>query len=51
MLEHCILWLRDLDTKKIRAEIFAELRNLGLEDNCEDIIVRERINELLERIV
>ena len=24
-LEHCFIWLRDLDTKKIRAEVFGEL--------------------------
>ena len=40
-LEHLIIWLRDLDTKKIEAEIFGELRNVVLEENGEDKIVRE----------
>ena len=30
-LEHCIIWLRDLYTKKIPVEVFGEL-----EDNEED---------------
>ena len=30
-LEHCFTWLRDLDTKKIRTEVFGELRNVVLE--------------------
>ena len=24
-LEYCFIWIRDLDTKKIRAEVFGEL--------------------------
>ena len=32
-MEHCFIWLRDLDTKKIGAEIFGELRNAVLEEN------------------
>ena len=35
------LCLTDLDTKKIRAEKFGELRNVVLEDNGEDKMVRE----------
>jgi hypothetical protein len=35
-------WLRDLDTKNIGADVFAELRNVVLEENEEDKMVRER---------
>ena len=35
------MWLRDLDTKKIEAEIFGELRNVVLEENGEDKMARE----------
>ena len=31
-LEHFIVWLRSLDSKKV-GEVFAELRNLALEEN------------------
>ena len=31
VLEHCFIWRRDLDTKKIGAELFGELWNLVLE--------------------
>ena len=40
-LEHCFKWLRDLDTKKIGTEVFGELRNVVLEENGEDKMVRE----------
>ena len=40
-LEHCFIWLRDLDTKKIGMEVFGELRNVVLEENGEDKMVRE----------
>jgi hypothetical protein len=40
-LENCFIWLRDLDTKKIGAEVFGELINVGLEKNGEDEIVRK----------
>ena len=40
-LEHCFIWLRDLDTKKIGTEVFGELRNVVLEENGEDKMVRE----------
>ena len=36
MFEVCIVSLWDLGTKKIGAEVFGELRNVGLEDNGED---------------
>ena len=39
-----------MDTKKIGAEVFGELRNAVLEENGEDIMVREVTNEILERI-
>jgi hypothetical protein len=39
-LEHCFIWLRDLDTKKIGAEVFRELQNV-VEENGEDKMVRE----------
>ena len=40
-LENCILWLRDLETKNIGAEVFGELQNVVLEDNGENKMVRE----------
>ena len=40
-LEHCFIWLRDLDTKKIATQVFGELRNVVLEENGEDKMVRE----------
>ena len=40
-LEHCFIWLRDLDPKKIGAEVFGELWNMVLEENGEDKMVRE----------
>ena len=41
-LEHCFIWLRDLDTKKIGTEVFGELQNVELEENGEDKMIRER---------
>ena len=40
-LEHSFIWVRDLDTKKIGAEVFGHIRNVVLEENEEDKIVRE----------
>ena len=40
-LEHCFIWPRDLDTKIIETEVFGELRNVVLEENGEDKMVRE----------
>jgi hypothetical protein len=40
-LKHCFIWLRDLDTKKTGASIFGGPRNVMLEENREDKIVRE----------
>ena len=37
-LEHCFIWLRDRDTKKISAEVLGELLNVVLEENGEDKI-------------
>jgi hypothetical protein len=42
-LEHCFIWLRDLDTKKIGAEVFGELSKVLVEENGEYTIVRESI--------
>ena len=47
-MEHCIVWLRDLDTKKIGAEVFGELRNMVLEENGEDKMVTNE--QVLDRI-
>jgi len=35
-LEYCFVCLRDLDTKKIGAEVFGELQNVMQEGNGED---------------
>jgi hypothetical protein len=35
-LEHCFIQLKDLDNKKIGAEVFGELLNVVLEENGED---------------
>ena len=35
------IWLKHLDTKKIRAEVYGELWNVVLEENGEDKMVRE----------
>jgi len=32
-LEHCIVWLRDLNISKIRAKIFGKLQDAALEKN------------------
>ena len=40
-LEHCSVWFRDLDTKKVRAEVFGELRNVVLGENREDNMTTE----------
>ena len=42
-LEHCFIWLRDLDAKKIGAEIFRELWNVVLDENGEDKMISESI--------
>jgi hypothetical protein len=47
-LKHCFILLRDLDSKKIGAEVFGELRNVVLEENGEDKI-EKLTNKLLER--
>jgi hypothetical protein len=38
-LEHCFIWLRDLDIKNIGAEVFGELWNEALEENGEDKMI------------
>ena len=40
-MEHCIVSVRDLNTKKIKAELFGELQNVVLEENGEDKMVKE----------
>ena len=40
-MEHCFVWFRDLDTKKIGAEVFRELLNVVMEENEEDKMARE----------
>ena len=39
-MDHCIILLRDLDTKKTGGELIGELRNVVLEENGEDKKVR-----------
>ena len=34
-LEHCIIWSRDLETKKIEAEVLGEIQVM-LDENGED---------------
>jgi hypothetical protein len=41
------MWLRDLDTKKIGAEVFGELWNVMLEENAEDKMSEKVSNEQL----
>ena len=43
-MKHHIGQLRDLDTKKYRAEVFGELQNVVLEENG-DKMVRDITNE------
>ena len=50
ILEHCFIWLRDLDTKKIGTEVFGELQNVVLEENGEDKWSEKVTNEVLDRI-
>jgi hypothetical protein len=40
-MEHYFIWLRELDTKKSGAEVSGELRNVVLEDNGKQKMVRE----------
>jgi hypothetical protein len=40
-LEHCFIWLRYLNTKKIGVEVFGDFSNEVLEENGEDKLVRE----------
>ena len=50
-MEHCFIWLRDLDTKKLGVEVFGELRNVALEENGKIKLSEEvTIGEVLERI-
>ena len=38
------MWLRDVDNKNIRLDIFLKLSNVVLEKNGEDIIGRESMS-------
>ena len=40
-MEHCFIWLRDLDTKTIGTDVFGELRNVVLDENGEDQMIRK----------
>ena len=37
----CAIWLRELDTKKIWAHVFGELRNMGMEETGDDESARD----------
>ena len=39
--EHCFILFRDLDTKKIGAEVFGEFWKVVLQENGEDKMARE----------
>ena len=41
LLDQFFIWLRILDTKKVRGELFGELWNVVLEENVEDKMIRE----------
>ena len=50
-LEHCFIWLRDLDTKKIRAEVFGKISNVVLQENGKIKLPEKVTNEqVLNRI-
>ena len=40
-MEHCTVWLEDLDSTQIGVEVLGELRNVVLDDNGENKMVRE----------
>ena len=44
-MEHCFIWLRDLNAKKIGTEVFGELRNVVLEEKVTNEQVLDRIGE------
>ena len=53
-LEHCFIWLRNLDTMKIGAEVFGEFWNVVLEEKGEGKMARESsektlLNNILRR--
>ena len=49
-LDHCIVLLIDLDTKKIGAEVFGKLQNMNLKESGEGKMVREGNEDVLECI-
>ena len=48
-LEHCFIWLRELDTMKIGV-VFGELQNVVLEEHGEDKWSEKVINEEVLRM-
>ena len=49
--ENCFIWLRDLENKKIRPDLFEELLNMVLEENGDDTMSEIATNEqVLNRI-
>ena len=46
VIKHCFIRLRGQDIKTIGAEVFGELRNVVLEENGEDKMVRESKHDL-----
>ena len=49
-LEHSIVWLRDLDTKKIGVEVFEVLGNEVLDENGKDkFTTRKKFLNVYER--
>ena len=38
-LEHCIIRVRDLDTRKMVVELFGEVQNIVLDENGKDKII------------
>ena len=50
MFGACFIWLTDLDSKKIEAEVFGKILNVVQEENGEDKMAREITNEVLERV-
>ena len=45
MVWHCTIWIRDLDTKKIKTEVFGKQLTVMLKENEEGEMVRQVTNE------
>ena len=50
-MKNCIMWLRDLDTKKTGTELFGQLQNLVLQRMETIKLLMKLTNEVLELIV